>query len=345
MINGNRQKYQSIINFFVLFLFVFFRTLVLIPEGHFGLSISKLQLELSFESVLLIVLLIVYSLLFSAVVNKIYCKSAEVVLPVIVLILFDCVFFTLMDDCLKLIVAILGLLCVLNALSKRKIVKNSVSFPLFVLLSTVLDPRFVFSFVSLAFIIYLMCNASKKSKQKNKTLLISFICVIVGVSVNLIFTKNVEAVESALNALSFLGKVPTNKSWKTFMSFLPTMIVGYFLYDNILKANKKVQSKEKRKNIIFSADLMGIGYMFSFVGFLFFESEAFITINMIVPIILIVCVLKDESVVVNQILKTVEKINKNKIIVIFISIVVFYWCFGIMDDFNIGEKIIDYMRY
>lgn len=345
MLNKSKQKNQSSITFWILFLFVFFRTLVLIPEGHFGLSISKLQLDLSFESVLLVVLLVIYSLLFSAVINKIYYKSAEASLPIIALMLFDCVFFALLDDCLKLNAAISGLLCALNALSERKIVKNSISFPLFVLISTVLDPKFVFSFVALGFIVYLMCNASVKSKQKNKTLLISFICVIVGVSVNLIFTKSIDGVESLLNTLSFVGKVPTYKGWKTFMSFIPTILAGYYIYDNILKANKKVHSKEKRENIVLSADLIGIGYLLAFVGFFIFQSEAFITINMIVPVTLMVCVLKDERVVDEQILKIVEKIDKNKVLVFVILLIVFYWCFGIMDDYNDGEKIIHYMRY
>ena len=345
MFNESKEKNISFINIFGLFFFLFSRTIILIPENHFGLSISLLQFNLSLEAVLFAVLLIIYSLLLSYVVNVIYNKAQKTMLPLVFLVLFDCVFFALIDDCLKLIVVILGLLCVFNALSKKKMIKNSISFPAFIFISMVLDPRFLFSFVSLAFIIYLTCNADNKSKKKSRTLLISFACVLAGVAVNWLFTENFEVVDIFLDKLSFTYVLPTYKNWKTFASFVPMMIIGCVLYDKILKANKKVPSKMKSELVSLSADLIGIGYFLALAGFLIFESEAFMTMNLILPVTLITCTLKNEAVVINEISAAVEKINKHKILALFIAIIIFYWCFGFMDGYNDGDKIVNYIRY
>lgn len=345
MLKENKSNNISFLSFFTLFFFIFTRTFIIIPENFFGISIGLLQFDFRVENVLFLVLLMVYSFLFSYVLILIYSKKRQTMLPLIGFILFDCVFFALLDDCLKLFVVILGLLCVLNALSTIPLIKTSITVPLFMFVSAVLDWRFIFSFCLLAFIIFLVCNVDNNSNKKSKTIFISVACTLAGVLINLALTNLVEPVNTFFNRLSFVDVIPTYKGWETFVSFIPPMVIGYVVYENMLKVNKKLPLKMRSKAVALSVDLIGIAYPVALLAFFIFRSEAFMTINLIVPIMLIICTLKDDNVVVGEISNVLEKIERHKTLALFVAVIVFYWCFGFMDGYNDGNKIVNFIRY
>lgn len=329
----------------VLFAFVFIRTTILIPENHFGITISSMQFVYSFESVLMWPLLIIYAALTAVILSKVYERCSDNANTTFVLLLADCVFFATLDDCLKLIVTILGLLCALNALKERPLLSSKITVPAFVFVSTLLMPSSALSFAALAFMIYILCNAENHSSKKNIAIAACFVCAAIGISVNLILTSQVQLFADFIDRFGFVDVVPAYKTWKILLACLPTALLSILFVDSFLKNCKKKEFKNKKYNSSVSADMIGLLYMFAVVGFIFFESEAFCTVNLVFPIAVIVSVLKKDPVTQITLSDFEAKISKHKIIAVLVLAIVFYCCFGIMDNYNDGVKIIKYIRY
>ena len=328
-----------------VFLFIFARTLLFIPEQCLGIKIETMEYVGSFASVFLWVLLITYSCLLYCVFRILQEKTNEYFYIIISLILFDCISFVCLDNCLKLIITVLGLVFILNALRNKPLIKTEATVFVFAFISAFLIPSSMLSFVPLALMIYLFCNTDNHTLLKKLTLPISLLCSVSGIGLNRILIEKVPGFIELINRLGFSEIMHVNQSWKLSVVVLPTAIISFVFFDRFFKTQSKKNKKKPEVKSVISVDIVSVAFILSVCGLIFFNSEAFFTVNLIFPAALCVAVIKNDTITKETLSYFETKIAKNRFLIIVVIMVMFYICLDITDGYNSGTKIIDYIRY
>lgn len=342
---NNSLKRENYCLSIIVLLFVFVRTLITVPEQVLGVSIDAFEYNGSVANIIFCVLLVTYSVLMYLVLCRLYEKINEYFYIIAALIFFDCVSFSTIDNCLKLIAIVLGLLCVLNALRPKPLIKTEITVVAFSFICAFLMPTSLLSLVPLALMIYIFCNMSGNKLSVKLTVPVSLVLSAAGVCLNKVLCSNVEAFGEFFKTFGFSRILHTNKSWKLILVVLPIAVVSFIFYSKFLKIQSKKKRGGKSSKSVLSVDIVSVLCLLSVIGLIFFESEAFFTVNLIFPTAICVAAIKNDEITKETLDYFNSKIAKNKLLALIVFVVAFYVCFSVMGLYNSGWKIVEYIRY
>lgn len=311
----------------ILALFLFFRGVLLTDRKYLGIEdFFELQTDFSAEKIAFIVLLFLYAVFASLVIDKISKCFGESAKYISVLLVSEPLFFAKQDNCVVLFITVLALAFVLNALREKPVVPNEITLIVFLLISTVLSENAIFLFVLPAFIAYFVGDAEKilKSTKKLVMLILSLISVGAGIFLNDYLLENVPAFDSFIKTYSFFENIYFKhveyENVLLFIFAVPTLILGvYFLAEFVQK------SKETGKAVAYIAvSFIAVAYALSVTGFFLRGSEALFTVNYIVPVAVCALIKNKNSAAISAL----EKINgiASEHTLVFVSVVIFL-CF------------------
>lgn len=281
-----------------LSLFFFFKILLMIPEQYLGLSVTAAAFTFSTRSALVWALLLLFSVLAAAVTVKIHRKGGEKVSFFLILLIADPLFFTLSNDCLKLAVSCIGLIFVLNALKDKPVIRNEIAFCFFLLICAFLIPDSILSFIPLALVVYIFSNLNRLCENaKRWTVLIpAAVCTTVGFAVNKLLCEKFRNVYTALRHLSFGDWEQVGSARLLMLTAVPVLIVGLFCLARFGKEQSQLpKHSNDGKYLNLPYDLFALCYFLSIVGFLLSSSEAFFTVNLILPVMFLTMLLSKRT--------------------------------------------------
>lgn len=312
-----------------LSLFFFFKVLLMIPEQYLGISVAETKFLFSARTVLMWVLLILFSVLAAVTAVRIHRKGGESVTFFLILLIADPLSFTLENNCLKLIVSCIGLIFVLNALRDKPILKNEFTFCLFVLISSFLMPKSLFSFIPLALTVYIFSNLNRLCENAKRWIVLipAFACTAVGFGLNKLLCRNFRSVYTALRHLSFGDWEQVGSSRLLMLTAVPVLIVGLFCLSRYGKEQSQLpKHSNDGKYLNLPYDLFVLCYILSVIGFFLSSSEAFLTVNLILPAMFITMLLSKRTAAV----KTAEVFGKGiqKHAFLAAVVLVLYSCFS-----------------
>lgn len=281
-----------------LSLFFFFKALLMIPEQYLGISVVEAKFIFSARTGLLWGLLVLFSVLAAVTAAKIQQKGGEAVAFFLILLIADPLSFTLENNCLKLIVSCVGLLFILNALREKPIIKNEITFCLFLLISSFLMPYSVFSFIPLAVTIYIFSNLNSLCENAKRWVILipAFACTAVGFALNKLLCDKFRSVYTALRHLSFADWEQVGSSRLLMLTAIPVLIIGLFCLSRYGKEQSQLpKHSNDGKYLNLPYDLFALCYVLSIIGFFLSSSEAFFTVNLILPAMFITMLLSKRT--------------------------------------------------
>lgn len=279
-------------------LFFFARTLLMIPEQYLGVSVTEGVFTFSSRSLLLWILLAVFSLLASLTAGIIYRKGGEAVTFALLLVIADPLFFILQNNCLTLAVSCIGLLFILNAMREKPVVKNEITFCFFLLISSFLIPYSIFSYIPLAAVIYIFSNIDRFCENAKRwvVLIPAAVCTVVGFAGNKLICERFRSVYTALRHLAFADWEQVGSSRLLVLTVVPVMLIGLICLRQYGK-EQSLLSKQSNdgKYLNLPYDMFALCYILSVIGFLFFSNEAFLTANLFFPSMAVTMILSNRT--------------------------------------------------
>lgn len=331
-----------------LAMFFLFRTLIFMPAQHLGISVTDADLTVTVRTVMLFALLVLFSFFASAVTVKIQTAGGELVSFLLILLIADPVFFTMQNDCLRLMISCIGLLFILNAFRDKKFLSNEISFCLFVFISAFLIPVSLISYILLALLVYVFSNinAFRESTKKWPILISAAMCALAGIALNKILCTNIESFNEVLKYLSFSDFEQVGSPFVLMLAAVPVFAFGWYFFLIYSKEQSRLGKKFKEKKYQnFPFGFLEICYLLSALGILFFSSSAFLAVNIFLPGLLIVMLLHKNSLVE----RIVEQINVTvkKHYLISISVLILYCIFSyiVLDKYIKSDVILFYTKF
>lgn len=328
----------------ILALFFFLRGILLTDRRYIGIeNMYTFEMAFSGESITLIVLLAIFSVLAALVISKIGKVFGETAKYISVLLVAEPLFFVKQDNCIVLFIAVLALLFILNALREKPVIPNEITLILFLLISTVLSENAIFLFVLPALIIYFIVGAENilKSTKRLVMLILSLVSVGAGIFLNDLLIRKYPAFDSFIKTYSYFENVYFKhikyENILLFVFVIPTLVLGVYFLVEFVK-----QSKENGKTESYiTVGAVTAAYVLSIVGFFLRGSEALFAVNYIVPATVLTLVKNKNSAAQSAMNKVNSAVSKHTLV--FISAVVFL-CFLAVRVFCEGiDNIADFL--
>ncbi len=340
----------------LLVAFVFVRAVVLAQRTSLGLKMMNFSLEI----LLFWVTLFVFAVLIAVVIMKVQNGFGEIVSYLCVIIIADPIFCMMQNNSVDLFVISLGLLCVLNMLREKPLIKNEILFLLFVFVSVFLLPYSVFNYIPVAFLIYIIPGIYDNQKNKSKvlTVILALVFVITGVLLHNYFFANFIDFQSFLNKISFFEIVKTIKSPEILILSVPTLALGIYFFIKVLKSGNLIETKKSDKSKkkpsvknkstskfkvyehVLITVLCASAYLLSVVGLFLYGGKVFYTVNFIVPITLMLMVMNKDSKAINVIESINEKLRKHPFVSLILLILFYCLSIKIMDLYYSRDTLI-----
>ncbi len=300
----SNTKETKKVNFapFLIAAFLFIRAFLLTEKTKIGFkNLYTLETDFSNENIVLLVLFLLLAVLASVVISVLGKKFGEPVSYLCVLFIAEPLFFAKQADCICLFITVLALLFVLNALKDKPIIPNEITLIVFLLSATILEENAIFLFAAPAIMFYLLNGVENifSSMRKIVTLILSFICVGVGMYLNKFLTTQYPAFESFIKTYSFHKDVYFKhleyENVFLLIFLIPTIVFGVYFFVNMIE-NKKERSTDKNKKeegiVAAKAPFITLGivcvaYILSIIGFILGGSQLFYTVNYIIPVAII----------------------------------------------------------
>lgn len=269
-------------------LFFLLRSLLLTDRNCLGFeNLYTMEVAFSGENIALIILLTVFAVLSGLVISKIGKKFGETATFLSVLLIAEPLLFAKQMNCVTVFVADLALLFILNALCEKSFVPNELTLIVFLLVSCVLDKNAIFLFVLPAVILYFIGDGENlfRSAKKIVMIILSVISVVAGMLTNDYLMEEYPSIESFIKTYTFFKQVYFKhidyENILLFVFAIPIMAFGvYFLVEFIKNCDKKSKNTASYVAVF----LMSAAYILSIAGFILKGSDAFFTINYIVPL-------------------------------------------------------------
>ncbi len=321
---------------FILALCFLLRGFLLSDRRHIGIEdMYKVKFDMACENIVFLILLVVFSLLAGCVISALNKRFGQAATYLSVLLVAEPLVFAKQDDMMVLFIISLALLFILNALREKPVIPNEVTLIVFLLTSTVLFENAIFLFVLPALILYFIGDGENflKNTKKLVVMILSVVSAAAGIFLNDYLASNYAAFDSFIKKYSFFEHVYFEhipyENALLFVFTLPILAFGiYFLTEYV----KKCKSSRKNVASYVAVGAVAVAYIVSIAGFILRGSEAFYTINFIVPsaIFALVSNKKPEAE------KALEEVNSfvSKHTLVLIAVVVFLFFLATVTFYN-----------
>lgn len=320
---------------FLLAFFLFLRGLFLSSREHIGLeNFYTLTFNITYENAIFLCLLLAFAVLTGLVLSSLNKKFGGKAVYLSVLLVAEPLVFAKQDDTMVLFIISLALLFILNALREKPVVPNEITLIVFLLASTILFENAIFLFVLPALILYFIGDGEGvlKSRKKIVMLLLSVVSVSGGISLNDYLVSNYSAFDGFIKKYSFFEQVyfkhiPYENVF-LFIFALPIFAFGcYFLVEYV----KECASSGKNRAAYVAVGMVAAAYLLMIVGFILRGSEAFYTINYIMPFAIFALVAAKKPKAEKALEKVNSFVSKHTLLLVsaavilsFLATVIFY---------------------
>ena len=326
--------------------FFFVRTALMSPVYCLLMNPDYPYFRFSVESVVFIVLLLVFSVLSAILVFAFKDRAGDMAAFIYIIAMSDPLFFATQDNPLKLFVNIVIQLFVLNVLKGKKNIPTGVLFLVTVFITVFIVPYSILGYVPAMLALFIMvCRKTGKDRECAFVIMLGIACAIAGFLLNGILCKEVQLFAEFFSSFGFAEESGVNQHSKMVTVILPTVVFGFVFFHFYLETAKKLVPKKKKHTNEIVMDAFFVPALIAFVAMFFTASEGFCTINLIVPaIVLALLCLKDECCI-----KTMEGITafvkEHKVITIVVFVVIFVLSMTGIINYHSGKQLIFYLRY
>lgn len=278
-------------------------------------------------SILFGTLLAVYAVL-TAVVFSVASKKSNSKADGILLLMFADFFFTMQVHSFALAVAIVWEAYVLFAFSEKNSNVKAVLLVVAALISSLLMPYTLFSYVLLAAFVYFLVNFRKSASKSILVPMISVVAGAGGFAVNELVLKTNTGFDSFVNGYTF-GRYGMPASINVAV-VIPTLAVSAVLFALFVKSSKETEKNSRpadakiiRKETV--SYIVGAALMLvvAAAGFIFNQSDMYMLINLIVPSSLVALLLSKNNAAEKTFAKVNGFVSSHSFAVWFIFIVIF----------------------
>ena len=312
----------------VVTLVLLLRGLLLTNRRYMGIeNLYTFEMNFSGENIAYLVLLTVFAVCAGIVISKIGRRFGEAATFLSVLLVAEPLIFAKQMNGVTLFIVDLALIFIINALCKKSIIPNEVTLVIFLFISCLLAENAIFLFVLPAVILYFSGDAENlfKSAKKIIMLFLSAASVVAGILTNDYLIGKYPVFDEFIKKYSFYQQVYFKhidyENVLLFVFVVPTTAIGiYFLAEFVKKCDK---SGKNFCSYVVTA-LISAAYILSVVGFFLKGSDAFYTINYIVPSAIFALVADKNTEAENSLKKVNALISKYSLA--FVAVVVFL-CF------------------
>lgn len=269
-------------------LFFFLRSLLLTDRRYIGFEdLYTFETSFSGENIALVTLLTLFAVLSGLVISKIGKKFGEAATFLSVLLVAEPFLFAKQMNCVVVFIADLALLFILNALCNKRIIPNEVTLIVFLFVSCLLTENAIFLFVLPAVILYFIGDAENifKSTKKLVMLILSVISVGAGILTNDYLIGKYPAFDEFIKSYSFYKQIYFKhidyENVLLFVFAVPATAFGiYFLVEFVKNCNSN--GKNARSYVVIG--MISAAYVLLLVGFFLRGSDAFFTVNYVMPL-------------------------------------------------------------
>ena len=317
-------------------LVLFFRAYVLSDRNRMGFAdFYPVTFDFSTQGIVLIALFAVFAVLASLVITKLGKKFGDAVSYLSLFIVAEPLLFTKQENCVNLVIWIVGLLFVLTAISEKSFIPKEITLVVFMFVSCVLAENAIFLFVAPALVLYIAGDAEKLTGNAKKiiTMIISLIAAGGGILLNDYAVESIPAFGEFIKSYSFYQRIYfKNIEYENVLLFgfaIPVLVFGISFFINLFNSSKVSVSKKSGKNQektvscnpVPAVVCVAVAYVLSVVGFIVAGSNAFYTINYIIPAAVISMLCSDNNFAEKALEKTNRYFSKYSLAVI--AVVVF----------------------
>lgn len=318
-------------NRLILTLLFFFRTGLLVPTGCFGIYSYEPHFNITVQSVVFLVLLVIFSVTSACFVLAVQKSFGNIQAVICLAILSDPVYFVLQDDSIKLFINTIVLLAACFFAAK-KYADIKIICPL-VFISSFLLPFSVFCYVPLLITEFIACNIKKFSPKKT----ISFILLLIGLAISGVIThkllySEIEPFKLFIDSVSFADLNTKYNKISFIPALLPMMILTFIFSSVFIKQNKKllkkkaITKKESEISILF-IDIMGIVYSIVIIGFIIFDVQSISVANIILLSFVLILLITENRTCITTVNVIIEFIKAHKFLAISILLIIHYLSF------------------
>lgn len=341
----NKRK-DSLKIFFLSFLIVFVRFILITPIDLLGIDSDMLETGIKLKFAVYTALLFTLSVVISAGAAKFYhdSKSSFIIYPLI-FIIADPIFCLSVGDCLILTVSCVAIMLYLLLMSPKSRTFGCICLPLFALVCTALSKGFVFSIVPLFVLVCtLLIIEGKQALSKNIGIPV-IVCTIVFAVIGVLLNINISGSEVLAsfykfisNMLNAYSEIYRKKSViLILLSAIPSVIFGAI----VLSCSSKVKKKNDHSYAVYN--VTGVALLICVAGAMFFQSEAFLSLGVIVTVSIMTLLLTGNASVEASLARIDAFVKKNVALCFGVAIIVEIICYISMYRYLSAKRLLDYV--
>ncbi len=270
--------------------FILLRAFLITNGNYLGIeNMYSFSFDFSSENIVLIILFALLAVFAALVIARLGKKFGSAASWLSVLLVAEPLFFAKQDNCIALLIMVVGLIFVLNALMDKPIIPNEITLIVFLLVSCILAENAAFVFVAPALMMYFIPDIENtfRSTKKLVMLIFSAISIGAGIVINDYLIENNSAFKSFIDVYSFADNIYFKhldyENVLLFVFLIPTIVFGGLFFAGMLKNNDE-------KSPVAPYVVLGVtacAYIISIVGFVLGGSDNFYTANFIIPVAII----------------------------------------------------------
>lgn len=332
--------------FLLLLIFFFSKAFLIVPVVSLGIKTDfPLTYTYSPESISTWILLILFSFAASFFVLKLHTAYGVIASVTGLFILTEPFFASSLNTPVKLFVSLSCLICIYLRIFQSNISVSGISLCIFMLISGLLLPSSVFSTGLICIILFAVCS----NKNKKSVAFIASGCIFaaLGIALNKLLNLSSDVFSAFSEQFAIKDKFQEIKSIENLPAFLPFVVISCIFINSYIKTSKKINKNSKLNQHMasFIYNILSFSYLIAVISYIFFDSGAFFTINIIVLVIILgLIIIKDEACLL--IAEKVTTLTKQyPLYTALILMLIYYLAFKYTDNFYSAEKFIKFIRY
>ena len=284
------------INPIIYFLIIFIRIALSVPEYALGIYAGTRRIDFSFKSFVTLVSIVLFSLALSLAIKKLSSSGNEFSAFPLLLIFLDPAFFYAFYNSAAMIVLALEICVIFLITHEKSTVKTTLAMAVFSVVSTLIMPASLFSYVPLMLLVYVLYSFRSGEKGNAKLIFTCVLVLLLSVAASMINEQILPYLNSVdpfyfSNPFYSAAFITTMPAWEFAVMYAPFLIIGFvFLYkymqikdcSKILKACVTVLIL-----LVYSVMLVGV--------FAFNHLASFTMVNLIMPLSIIALYIKDSG--------------------------------------------------
>ncbi len=324
-----------------IFVFTLVRLLVYGNETQLGMNFYDQSITPTVTALLFWILGIMLSGLLSAFVYLVYKKLGNISVLLCAMTVVDPGLLLIHRTHATLIVSVFGLLFLLNEIRTKPIINREAGLLVFALISAIVFPGSVFSFLPLAIVVYIIPFGDDFLKNK-KALIVSAVSVALAVAGFVINT--VTDNEFSFNDF-FANEIPFSEKNVFIFPILSIPYVAFSVFffkeylkkEDVSQKSKKKKGKEKLPLTIPVAT--GIAYITGIAGGFVLGIESMSSVSLIIPLVCILSLVHKNENAQKAAAVNDGFLKKNFFVFIMISVLVYYFSMRLMREYILLDPV------